>query len=549
MQRGARFITSDGWLDRREGGLEVVCGGICTAHDNVTRPLVQTGCSRPDQAGRQSRTVLAFCLGLRLGCRAVLPPVPRLSAPPSPIYAYKKTWENLAHAWPKTIAMFGLVLLLHAVVASAFCTEVALWVPWNGDTVDKVANALHLNNYETLVELNADFNVDSIERGKTYTVPYTKVDPPATWATVDGCTPLLLLSADATSTLTSTSTSTSTRASLKSGKGEETSIRSTLETRARSTGKKSDVTDTRSSPSTFTGKAEETVSTRASSVTSLESRNTATSDTRTAPSTATTSETSETSLPPSSQTETPSTTISWSSLNALTSTETEASSPPQSSQTKAPQKASSVDDDPPASHGDSSYTPQATTEAEATTKQVTRTATRVVATTVTLSGIETVTQTTTETATKTATTTATATATKTITQGSSAASSSGSSMPSIVCHPDGSQRPGRSHHTDEKTLDKNAKKFCKEVKDVVLSNNFESVQKVYGKSKELYIFTISWVRGCDAKEQSVGTEDAGYKRMMGNWNGCNNKGQGGSTRDRCIEWAYRPDAIVGAHDD
>ncbi|KAH6874178.1 hypothetical protein B0T10DRAFT_552941 [Thelonectria olida] len=397
--------------------------------------------------------------------------------------------------------MFGLVLLLHAVVASAFCTEVALWVPWNGDTVDK--------NYETLVELNADFNVDSIERGKTYTVPYTKVDPPATWATVDGCTPLLLLSADATSTLTSTSTSTSTRASLKSGKGEETSIRSTLETRARSTGKKSDVTDTRSSPSTFTGKAEETVSTRASSVTSLESRNTATSDTH-----------KDGGL----------------FVAAKFANQT-------------PQKASSVDDDPPASHGDSSYTPQATTEAEATTKQVTRTATRVVATTVTLSGIETVTQTTTETATKTATTTATATATKTITQGSSAASSSGSSMPSIVCHPDGSQRPGRSHHTDEKTLDKNAKKFCKEVKDVVLSNNFESVQKVYGKSTELYIFTISWVRGCDAKEQSVGTEDAGYKRMMGNWNGCNNKGQGGSTRDRCIEWAYRPDAIVGAHDD
>jgi hypothetical protein len=118
----------------------------------------------------------------------------------------------------------------------------------------------------------------------------------------------------------------------------------------------------------------------------------------------------------------------------------------------------------------------------------------------------------------------------------------------VICHPDGSQGPGGSHNTNEKTLDKNAKKFCKEVKDVSLSKSFESVQMVYGKSTEMYIFTVSWVRGCDGKEQGVGTEDVCYKRIMGNWNSCNNKGQGGSTRSSCIELAYRPGAIVGADD-
>lgn len=416
-------------------------------------------------------------------------------------------------------AMFGSVLLLHAALASAFCTEVALWVPWSGDTVDKLADVLHLKSYETIVELNANLDVDSVERGGTYTVPFTKVDPPATWATIDGCTPLLLLNADATSTLTGTSTSTS--------------IRSTLETRARSTNTKSDAIGTRTREAPETSETslppssrsahsttavlssntligmETDVSTKSSS---SESRSRATSHTRAA------SETSGTSVSPSSRNEIHSTTAAQSSPNTLTSTKASVSTTSASSETSSSMKNSQT------------ATEKASSEAEPTAAQGT--------TTVTLSGVI---RTSTEIVTKTATTTTTIT--QTITQGSSASSSSGSPVPSVVCHPDGSQGPGGSHTTDEDTLDKNAKKFCKEVKDVSLSESFESVQMVYGKSTDMYIFTVSWVRGCDGEEQGVDTNNVCHERMMGNWNNCNNKGQGGSTRSGCIEWGYRPGAI------
>ncbi|KAI5465165.1 hypothetical protein BGZ63DRAFT_379512 [Mariannaea sp. PMI_226] len=363
------------------------------------------------------------------------------------------------------------LLLLHAALTRAFCTEIALWVPWKDDTVDKVASVLHLENYQTLVELNHGLDVGYIQRGESYTVPYTSVDPPATWVTVDECTHLLLLTAASVASPSARTTSGAVK----------TPARSTLETRARNTGKETN-----------------------SDMASLK-----------------TSGTSETLLT-------------------------------QTSRAKGPEKASSDGSgDSTTGLDGSSPTPRATTTDLSTAVQEgTKTATHLVTTALTPSGARTITatETTTLTVTKATVTTITKTdteaVTKTVTEDHSTCASSASSVSSLVCHPDGSQSPGGSHYTGEEKLDTYARQFCEEVKDVSLSENFESVQIIYGGSKEMYIFTVSWVPGCDGDEQSV--SEAGevcYNTLVANWKDCNNRGQGGGKRSGCVVWTYRPGAI------
>ncbi|KAH7115408.1 hypothetical protein B0J13DRAFT_572593 [Dactylonectria estremocensis] len=63
------------------------------------------------------------------------------------------------------------------------------------------ADVLNLPNYDKFTELNQGLNPAYIRVGQTYTVPFTDVNPPATWMTVSGCTPLLELNSDTTTSI------------------------------------------------------------------------------------------------------------------------------------------------------------------------------------------------------------------------------------------------------------------------------------------------------------------------------------------------------------
>ncbi|KAH7112258.1 hypothetical protein B0J13DRAFT_534148 [Dactylonectria estremocensis] len=63
------------------------------------------------------------------------------------------------------------------------------------------ADVLNLPNYDKFTELNQGLNPAYIRVGQTYTMPFTDVNPPATWMTVGGCTPLLELNSDTTTSI------------------------------------------------------------------------------------------------------------------------------------------------------------------------------------------------------------------------------------------------------------------------------------------------------------------------------------------------------------
>ncbi|KAH7109746.1 hypothetical protein B0J13DRAFT_294959 [Dactylonectria estremocensis] len=102
--------------------------------------------------------------------------------------------------------MILLLFLCQISLTSAFCTDVALWAPWRYETVDMAADVLNLPNYDKFTELNQGLNPAYIRVGQTYTMPFTDVNPPATWMTVGGCTPLLELNSDTMSHLSTDET-------------------------------------------------------------------------------------------------------------------------------------------------------------------------------------------------------------------------------------------------------------------------------------------------------------------------------------------------------
>ncbi|KAH7114729.1 hypothetical protein B0J13DRAFT_573023 [Dactylonectria estremocensis] len=63
------------------------------------------------------------------------------------------------------------------------------------------ADVLNLPNYDKFTELNQGLNPAYIRVGQTYNVPFTDVNPPATWMTVGRCTPLLELNSDTTTSI------------------------------------------------------------------------------------------------------------------------------------------------------------------------------------------------------------------------------------------------------------------------------------------------------------------------------------------------------------
>ncbi|KAH7146096.1 hypothetical protein EDB81DRAFT_759400 [Dactylonectria macrodidyma] len=79
-------------------------------------------------------------------------------------------------------------------------------------------DVLNLPNYDKFTELNPGLNPGYIQAGLTYTVPFTNVNPPATWMTVGGCTPLLELNSNTqeNSNTGITSTASTLKTSLES---------------------------------------------------------------------------------------------------------------------------------------------------------------------------------------------------------------------------------------------------------------------------------------------------------------------------------------------
>jgi hypothetical protein len=404
--------------------------------------------------------------------------------------------------------MLAFLWLCQIVLVSAFCTDVALWVPWKDETVDMAANALHLKNYDKFVELNPDFNTDSVQRGKTYTVPFTVVDPPATWVKTGGCTPLLVLNTDA-----------STISTWKTSKIQQTSTPSTLETRRQNTltnteGRTTTAALTKEArKSTETPPAESEPNTKITSALSVSKTSSASAFLD-----ATELEThlsEKYSLTVTQLSSRISNTVTVTNISTYSSNPTTLTkSDVYTKQSETP----SSESDSLTFHTPYSPTSQILGQTEFVTETTTATTTQIT------------TKTTTETDITTTTTTANL-----------------STATTLVCHPDGSQGPSGYHNTDESKLEKYATKFCKAIDGVSLTEKFQSVQLIYGQSTALYIFTVSWMPGCKGDQQSItGAGSLCYNTIMEDWRSCNNKGQGGYKTKGCVMWMYRPGAIEDA---
>ncbi|KAH6970358.1 hypothetical protein BKA56DRAFT_622064 [Ilyonectria sp. MPI-CAGE-AT-0026] len=393
-------------------------------------------------------------------------------------------------------------LFFYIALVGAFCTEVALWVPWRDETVFRAAEALGLETYNKIINLNKGLNPESITAWKTYTVPYTDdLKPPATWVELNGCTPLLQLNGE----VTSTSVQETTLKTKPIKKTIKTTTASLSKTKTPSITSSTTKTTSTTSSTTKTPSTTSSTTKTPSATSSTTQTPSATSSTTKTPST--TSSTAQTPSTTSSTTKTPSTTSSTTQTPSATSSTTKTPSAT-SSTTKTPSTTSSTTQTPSATSPTTTITMACPNKTDMTTTMITTTVIPTVIPTVV--------------------------ATKTITIGAEAPSFASSP----TCHPQGT------YNTNEKKLEKYTKKFCSTIDGKSLKTN-ESLQYIYGKDKELLEFTVSWVPGCEGEEQAItGAGNLCSNTMINNWSSCNNGGQGGYTIRGCLMWIYRPNALV-----
>lgn len=371
--------------------------------------------------------------------------------------------------------MIAFLLLYQLALVSAFCTDLALWVPWIGETVDMAADALDLRNYEPFIELNSGLEPTFIIAGQTYTVPFKGVKPPATWVEIDGCTPLLELNREVTSSSnqeTSKAEEMSTRPTWQSSSSSSIVNKEAIETSISETITSSSQGSTTAQPKTGT-QAMSPVSQAPSSSTSSSTSQIGTHDTTSL--SRKSISTYETSLSRYYKTaNAPSSAMTASSTfkTSLLST----SKPLLASTTQS--SPSSTFQSPPSSPA--SQTPSSSTS-----------------------------------------------------QTEKTAITSSSLSPNRCQYVTDS--------TDKNTLEKYAKAFCSEADGKSVTKD-QYIQHVYLDylEKVFYVLTVSWGPDCEGKGRTINnTGNFCLNTMMRDWRGCQNGDQDRGTIYDCLRWTYR----------